>query len=140
MVVAAISLLALTNPSTAQEGVLIRCGPSIGYSFYFHEPTMSPDGPTWEKDQLSNGKIVLVKLGDEWDIQFDDSFGAYGYREDGANVLPLTESPTMLMVGAFHPNYADIYTFDLVGKKVAWSSNKLGPPLPKVSVMEANCS
>lgn len=88
---------------------------------------------------MSNGKIILVRYGDEWDILFDDSVGASGYRQDGARVLPLLDKPGMLTIGAFNTNYVDIYTFDFEGKKVGWSSNKHGPLAPKVAAYEASC-
>ncbi|GGA19370.1 hypothetical protein GCM10011498_20320 [Amylibacter cionae] len=99
----------------------------------------NPDGPNWSQDGISTGKIVLVRYGEEWDILFDDSVGASGYRQDGATVVPLISKGSLLSVGAFHSNYADVYTFDFVGRQVAWTSNKLGPIVPKVAVYQANC-
>lgn len=88
-------LLTTTLPSfvfaQATEGVIIRCGASEGHSFFF-ESFANPDGPNWDTDRISGGKIILVRLGEEWDIQFDDARGASGYRQDGANVVPLMET------------------------------------------------
>lgn len=88
---------------------------------------------------MSNGSILLVRLGQEWDIQFGDALGAYGYRQDGATVVLLTSRETHLMVGAFHPNYADIYTFDLVNREVGWTSSKIAPFSKKVAAFNAKC-
>lgn len=88
---------------------------------------------------MSNGKIILIRLGDEWDIQFDDSVGAYGYRQDGARVLPLMETDGLITVGAFSPQYVDIYTFDLVNRVVGWTSNKHGPVAAKTAAFSATC-
>lgn len=74
--------------SQASQGVIIRCGASEGHSFFF-EGFANPDGPNWDTDRISGGKIILVRLGDEWDIQFDDAIGASGYRQDGAKLFPL---------------------------------------------------
>jgi hypothetical protein len=49
------------------------------------------------------------------------------------------EADGFLTVGAFHPNYVEIYTFDLVNKVVGWTSNKHGPIAPKVSAFSATC-
>ena len=100
---------------------------------------MNPEGPGWNEDGMSNGRIILVKLGEEWDIQFDDSLGTSGYRQDGGKVLPLLQGPGMLTVGAFNKLYVDIYTFDFVRRKVAWSSNKIGPLVPRVAAYSADC-
>ena len=121
------------------DGVLARCGASIGQAFHFKDDVFNPKGPDWSEDGMRNGKIILVKLGEEWDIQFDDAFGSYGYRQDGAKVIFLHGKPGMLVDGAFGSSYADIYTFDFAEKIVAWSSNKIGPVGPKVAVYTATC-
>lgn len=122
-----------------QEGVLIRCGASKGEAYYFADDLLNPDGPNWTEDGSSTGKILLVRLGDEWDIQFNDAIGTSGYRQDGAKVFPLTSSDTFLMIGAFHENYSDIYTFDIINNEVAWTSSKIGPIIAKSAVYRADC-
>lgn len=128
-------------PSFAQmrDGAVIRCGASAGHAYFFKDDVMNPDGPQWEEDGMRNGSIILVKLGDEWDIQFDDAAGAYGYRSDGAQVTPLISEGNLLMVGAFHENYVDIYNFDLVHREVAWTSNKAGTLIAKAAVYRSAC-
>lgn len=123
----------------ATEGVLIRCGASSGHAFFFQDEFFNPEGSGWQEDGMSSGKIILVKLGNEWDIQFDDAIGTSGYRQDGARVIPLSGKSEMLTVGAFNSDYVDIYTFDFIGKQVAWSSSKLGPFAPKVAAYAAEC-
>ena len=129
------------KPIQAQDGtgVLARCGASKGQSYFFKDESLNPAGPDWEGDGISSGKIILVKLGTEWDIQFDDVVGAYSYRQDGAKVFLLSNKPGLFSVGAFGTLYTDIYTFDLTHKTVAWSSNKIGPLGPKVGVYVSDC-
>jgi hypothetical protein len=124
----------------AQDGVLITCGASIGTGYFFKDDLTNPNGPSWEEDGISSGKIVLVKLGDEWDIQFDDAAGAYGYRQDGAAVLLLSQNDGMMTIGAFHPNYADVYTFNFEQGEVLWSSHKIGTAIKKAAIYRAECS
>ena len=57
-----------STPAFSQDGGLIRCGASDGRGYFFHEPVGNPEGPEWSDDAMSNGKIILVKLGEEWDI------------------------------------------------------------------------
>ncbi len=122
----------------SNDGAVIRCGASAGHSFFFKSPN-NPSGPNWDADGMSKGKIILIRLGDEWDIQFDDSVGSYGYRQDGAQVFPLMESDSLITVGAFSAQYVDIYTFDLVNRVVGWTSNKHGPITPKTAAYSATC-
>lgn len=133
-------LIALPAMVLAQpfDGAIIRCGASAGHSFFF-KGTLNPNGPSWDADGLPNGKIVLVRLGDEWDIQFDDIIGAFGYRQDGAQVLPLLETDSLLTVGAFNAQYVDIFTFDLANRVVGWTSNKHGPVSAKTAACSATC-
>jgi hypothetical protein len=136
----AVLLAAMPSWVSAQssDGAIIRCGASSGHSFVF-KSSLNPMGPNWEVDGMSNGKIILIRLGDEWDIQFDDSVGSYGYRQDGAQVLPLMETDGLITVGAFSSQYVDIYTFDLVNRVVGWTSNKHGPVAAKTAAFSATC-
>ncbi|MBY6056781.1 hypothetical protein [Leisingera daeponensis] len=122
-----------------QQGVLLRCGASKGTAYFFKDDLTNPGGPEWSDDGISEGKISLVRLGDEWDIQFGDALGAYGYREDGASVVPLGTSDKMITIGAFRGTYADVYTFNLADGEVLWSSHKIGSAVPKVGMYRAKC-
>jgi hypothetical protein len=122
-----------------REGVLARCGASKGTAYFFKEPVANPDGPNWVEDGMSKGRIVLVKLGEEFDIQFDDAAGSYGYREDGASVFLLGLAAGKMTVGAMHSNYTDIYTFNFMEKEVLWSSHKIGSLVTKVAIYRADC-
>lgn len=135
----AFALISQAVSAQTTDGVILRCGASSGQGYFFKDETTNPDGPYWSNDAITNGKIVLVRYGQEWDILFDDSVGSYGYRQDGAKVIPLLDKPGMLVVGAFGSAYVDIFTFDFANRELAWSSNKLGPIVPKVSVLVATC-
>jgi hypothetical protein len=128
-----------TTLAQSGEGVLARCGASAGQGYFFYDEVMNPQGPSWKRDGISNGHILLVKLGQEWDIQFGDSIGAYGFRQDGAEVIPLGSANGLLTVGAFHPNYTEIYTFNLISKEVLWTSHKIGTAITKVAIYRAEC-
>lgn len=121
------------------EGVLARCGASKGTGYYFFEKVMNPDGPRWEDDGISNGKILLVRLGDEWDIQFDDAIGSNGYRQQGAQVDVLGAADLKLTVGAFNKDYTEIYTFNFAEHEVVWTTHKIGTFMPKVAIYKSDC-
>ncbi len=134
------AVISATHSAIAAEGVLARCGASKGYGYFLYDEIMNPKGPSWNEDGISDGKILLVKLGDEWDIQFGDTVGEYGYRQDGAKVIPLGGADGKMTIGAFAGSYTDVYTFDFTQKEVVWSSHKIGTPIPKVGTYRANCS
>lgn len=138
--VALAPIIGFSSIAEAREGVVIRCGASSGTGYFFRDPLTNPDGPNWQDDGISNGKIVLVRLGDEWDIQFDDTVGAYGYRQDGARVVPLNINSSLITIGAFAINYVDLYTFNLLTNEVLWTSHKTGTLVTKVALYRAECS
>ena len=124
----------------AQDGVLARCGPSSGQGYFFFDELMNPEGPEWSEDGIRDGEIILIRLDNEWDIQFDDVAGAFGYRQDGADVIPLGSSNQKLTIGAFRGTYSDIYTFNFEGNEVVWSSHKTGTLITKVAIYRSECT
>lgn len=124
----------------AQDGVIARCGASEGQGYFFHDPVMYPNGPEWADDGISNGKLLLVRLGEEWDIQFGDTIGEYGYRQDGATVFPVGQTEDILTIGAFRGTYVDMYTFNFSNNEVLWTSHKIGTAIAKVGIYRAECS
>lgn len=135
-----IATLPVWNTSAeSSDGVLARCGASKGRSYFLKDNITNPGGPNWEEDGITNGKIILVRLGKEWDIQFDDASGAYGYRQDGATVVTLGKFEDKLSIGAFRGTYSDIYTFDFSQEEVIWTSHKIGTAVPKVAIYTAKC-
>ena len=119
--------------------VLMTCGASSGSSYYFKDPIFNPDGGKWMKDGISNGSIMLVSTGSVLDILFSDSIGGAGYKADGAEVVLLGNNDRFFRVGAISKYYVDIYTFDLVGQNVVWTTSKFGQTAPKVAIYEASC-
>ena len=67
----------------------------------------------WHKDGINNGRIILTKDGDNWDILFGDAAGSSGYRSDGATVILLAWTDEFIRLGAFANNYSDVYNFNL---------------------------
>lgn len=139
--VAAVAIVAgMTGTALAEPVVLARCGASKGQGYFFNDPVMNPNPSAWEEDGISNGTIFLVAEDDKFDIRFDDALSAgIGYRAEGAEVIMLGSTENLIRVGAFHANYSEIYTFDLKGKVVIWTSSKTGPITAKVAIYEAKC-
>ena len=124
----------------AQDGIIVSCGASSGTGYFIQDPIFFNQPSEWADDGISNGKISLIKLGDEWDILFGDALGDAGYRQQGATVIPLTEVGGLLTVGVFHQNFTDIYSFNIEAKEVIWTSHKGGPLIKKVAIYRASCN
>ena len=112
----------------------------VGQSYFFKDDVFTRDRSNWKEDGISSGKIVLIKLGEEYDILFDDAAGAYGYREDGAAVISISQIDQRQTIGAFHATYTDIFTFDFENEELVWSSHKIGTLIKKVGIYQADCS
>ena len=80
---ALVALFTFANNAPAQtsEGVIARCGASSGQAYFFKDELRNPEGGKWQQDGMSQGKIILVRLGEEWDMQLDDALGANSYRQ-----------------------------------------------------------
>ncbi len=114
--------------------VLASCGASKGHGYYFS------DG--WEEDWITDGRIILVQDGDNFDILYGTKYQSLtGYKEDGAEVIVLYRTDSLIRVGAFNEYYTDIFNFSLKDKTVAWSSNKAAiiASTPKTAVYVAEC-
>lgn len=130
-----------SSPAFAQvaQGVIARCGGSRGTAYRFLDNLTPGLRPGWAQDDYG-GKTVLVRLGNEWDIQFSDALGSSGYRALGAKVMPLGYTGGRLNVGAFGGTFIDIYTFDFNTSEVIWTSHKNGTLFDKVGIYRATCS
>ena len=106
----------ITICSTVSAEVVMHCGASLGKSYFITDPIFNPEPSSWQEDGMSNGRIILTKEEDDWDILFGDALGSTGYRSDGASVVLLAVTDRFLRIGAFHQNYADIYNFDFAEK------------------------
>jgi hypothetical protein len=73
--VAAFFITSLVSAGSAAAEVIIHCGGSQGTSYFFYDELFYPEGPGWEDDGITNGRIILVREGDEWDILFGDIAG-----------------------------------------------------------------
>ncbi|WP_121896692.1 hypothetical protein [Rhodophyticola porphyridii] len=122
----------------ANAELVAHCGASEGRGYFFFDELFNPNGPAWETDGISGGRIILVREGDNWDILFGDAVGSFGYRQDGATVVLLSNTGDYITVGAFTENYVETYTFNLRDNEVVWTCHKTGP-IPKVAIYRADC-
>lgn len=125
--------------SQVNAEVLMHCGSSKGQAYIFNHPIFNSEPSGWHKDGINNGRIILTKDGDNWDILFGDAAGSSGYRSDGATVILLAWTDEFIRLGAFANNYSDVYNFNLKEKTVAWTSNKSGPLMGKAAVYLSSC-
>ena len=127
-------MLMIGSPAGAE--VLLHCGASKGKTFYFSYGSQPAE---WIEDRISNGRIILTRDGNDWDILFNDASSQSDYRADGATVLLLFRDERYIRVGAFDEEYSDIYNFDFKDRVGAWSSSK-STLMGKVGVYFSDCN
>ena len=52
--------------------LLMHCGSSKGEAYIFNHPVFNSKSSDWHKDEISNGRIILTKEDDNWNILFGD--------------------------------------------------------------------
>tara|TARA_B110001450_G_scaffold188498_1_gene176574 strand:+ start:1116 stop:1310 length:195 start_codon:yes stop_codon:yes gene_type:complete len=52
--------------------LLMHCGSSKGEAYIFNHSVFNSESSGWHKDGIGNGRIILTKEGDNWDILFGD--------------------------------------------------------------------
>jgi hypothetical protein len=133
-------VIALFLGTASHAEVVADCGSSTGYAFFLKGSKASSDTGVWVKDGKKEGRIILLLRGPEdWDIQFNDILESSGYRREGAKVVLLQETETLLQFGAFHADYTEVYIFDFSNKEVVWTSSKTDRQQVKVASYHADC-
>jgi hypothetical protein len=129
--------------ASAQATVLTRCGPSKGYAYYFPTPLVANNQAGWRADGISNGGLQVIVDGQDYDIVFTDAFGTRSARADGFVVMRVPGPRILLLSMNLQTGVVEHYLFNLdaAGRgTVLLGSIRSGEPLPKSSLMKADCT
>ena len=122
------------------------CGASAGYAFNAQIGLLSGNAEAgrWADDAIPTGRMTLT-LDDagEFDLLIADATGSvFSAKGDGATIVPVAATNSVLSIIVAYPLVVETYTFLLSdgGPEVIWTSNKHSAPIVKVSAMRASCS
>lgn len=126
----------------AQAQVVMTCGSSEGHGYFVAGGAVPQAEAGWHSDNISGGKIVLLKQGAEFDIEIRDAQGSFSSRSSGAMVVALADTPAVVVVLVVHPAGAtEVYQFRRgpSNRKVVWTHMKYAGLVDKVSAYHAPC-
>jgi|TARA_B110000483_G_C17838002_1_gene405439 hypothetical protein len=135
-------IFVLSLAKIAHSKTLLTCADPVGKSFYFAGGIVPKKDEGWHNDGITGGKFSLVISDNKFDILFFDLTGEIkSSRAEGAQLFPLGNNKINF---SFLVNYknktSEIFTFDMVNKKLTFSQHKYGNDLVnKRSLMTANC-
>ena len=136
-----ISIFIFSNSSYANT--LLTCDAPKGKG-YFYEGVMIPKNQAgWSDDGMSKGSFSLIKNKNKFDILYKDASGALvSSTADGGMVVPLGNNKINFTFLVSYPNItAELFTFNIVKKKLAFSQHKYGSSMMDKRVLfVANCN
>ena len=131
-------LLAWASPTLGET--VIECGGSQGKGFYFDADPQTGKQVGWIDDGMKDGSIVFVTDGNAFDIIIKDAIGTISATAEGATVTVIdVHNPFVDVLVSYPQGAKELYTFDLVERRVAWSQHKFGVLFDKVSSLVSDC-
>jgi hypothetical protein len=137
---------AITATGAGAVNNIAVCGASDGYGYYAETGLLSgrAEAGVWIEDAIDTGRMTLT-LDDSgaFDLLITDASGSiFSAKGDGATIVPVAATTTVLSIVVAYPLVVETYTFLLSdsGPEVIWTSNKHSAPIIKVSAMRAPCS
>jgi len=135
--IALVTACLLTSGATAET--IISCGGTFGWAYYYD--TAKEGGGEWLEDSLSNGAIALVKNENTLDILTRDAVGMTSATAEGASVQLIQIMDPFVTVLVQYPRGAtEVFTFDLLRRRVSWSQHKFGVMFDKAMTLVGNCN
>jgi len=145
-VVASVGAL-ITGLGQAHGETIAICGASFGKSYYLDNPLLPKSSGGWRDDSINPGRLQLIRDGaSNFDVLYTDaSGGTRSARGEGFDVHRLvTVEPYRYVLIGVHRTAATIehwiFELDVYGRGVVvWGTIRGDPPLPKSSLMKAEC-
>jgi hypothetical protein len=142
---AAITLLASAR---ADAAILTRCGASVGQAYRLPGPLSDAEG--WDREELTQGELMLMLDPENHtvDVITKDATRMTSSRSEGFNTYVLANDNLLggadLLVYGVQPEtkVMEHYLFRLDehgNGMVMWGTVRAGGPLPKSSLMRAEC-
>lgn len=133
-------LLLFVLPAPGMAQTIIECSGSTGKAFFFDSDPQTGRQIGWIDDGIGDGSVALVRTGDTFDVIQKDAIGIISAAAEGAAVAVIdVHDPFVDMLVSYPQGVKELYTFDLVGKRVTWTQHKFGVLFDKASTYIADC-
>ena len=95
------------------EAIITSCGESRGHDFWVTNTALNVGG--WEEVGVPGGKIVLTKIGDDFDLKITDATGeTKSARSQGATIVPVENENNNVTIIVVHAGAGtEVYSFTL---------------------------
>ena len=116
--IAVVSVLALflASPNAFAEKIITTCGPSEGHDYWVNNDVLKVGG--WKKEEIPNGKITLIQIGTDFDIEILDATGNKKKVGSQGAVIPVENSENNVTLVVNYPGAGtEVYSFTLNEKK-----------------------
>ena len=130
----------ITNNSYSET--FLTCDSPKGKGYYYKGPLISKKLAGWGDDGISKGSFSLIKNKEKFDILYKDTSGKLvSSTADGGLVVLLGNNMKNYSFLVSYPNVtAELFTFNIKNKKLAYSQHKYGSAIMDKSVLfVANC-
>ncbi len=125
--------------------IITSCGSSEGYSYYHQNEGVKPSASGFVKDKISNGKFIVAKTGDKYNLLYRSAGKKLQTVEDGGGlVMPIFTSKTSLGLLVIYPEsgVSETYNFQNLGTDkagVSWTQTRSVWPIAKSALYFAKC-
>jgi hypothetical protein len=137
----------LVGTGYASAAIVTSCGAPEGYTYFDRGDLVPKAEAGWTKDKISAGRYILMREKEDFDIVYMDAAKrTVSSKEDGANIIKVTEKPgTVVLILNYPGTNIETWVFKIDGKgegSVMVSQQRYGDsaPIVKYSLMRAVCS
>ncbi len=133
-------LFVLTGVSGSFSETMIECREPKGYGYYFENGFVSASQKGWTEDAITGGIIALELKENSADILFKDAHQLKSASGQGAQVVLTGVGTRTISVSViYNKTNSEHYVFDLLNKKMAFTSLKFEGFIEKASLMISEC-
>ena len=119
-----VTMLFFSHSIAFGQNIITRCGSSEGHDYWVNNEALNVGG--WKKANIPGGKIVLLRNGDDFDIEITDARGIPStVSSQNGVIVPVENSNNNVTLIINYPGSGtEVYSFTLDEKKkgeLIWS-------------------
>ena len=125
----------------AHAEVIVKCGPSKGYAYYYPSLYVSEEKAGWQTDGISTGSTTIVMVDGEPDVLYGDAIGGvFSSRADGGSVTILGITDSMVVIGVSYPQkVVEVYTYNSEEQTLMLFQSRYGGSVIKTNLFLSHC-
>ena len=127
--------------SVSYAEVIVKCGPSKGYAYYYPSLYVSEEKAGWQIDGISTGSTTIVMVDGEPDVLYGDAIGGvFSSRAGGGSVTILGITDSMVVIGVSYPQkVVEVYTYNSEEQTLMLFQSRYGGSVIKTNLFLSHC-